>query len=84
MVLMTEHYFIFVHLGDCRAFLVRGGNIVHITEDHKPDMDAEKARIEAAGGFVARGRVCNCLAVSRAFGDHLFKEVKERPADQQV
>lgn len=36
-------------------------------------MDAEVARVEAAGGWVSDGRVCDVLAVSRAFGDHQFK-----------
>ena len=34
---------------------------------------AEKARVEAAGGWVTDGRVCDILAVSRAFGDRQFK-----------
>ena len=35
---------------------------------------AEIARVEAAGGWVADGRVCDVIAVSRAFGDMQFKE----------
>eukprot|EP00983_Pelagomonas_calceolata_P025404 797854-Pelagomonas_calceolata.AAC.2 len=33
----------------------------------------EVARVKAAGGWVYDGRVCNILAVSRAFGDWEFK-----------
>ena len=29
--------------------------------------------MEAAGGWIADGRVCDILAVSRAFGDREFK-----------
>lgn len=83
-VLLLPHHVVFCHVGDCRAFLVRNGQILHVTEDHKPDNTQEKTRIEAAGGFVARGRVCNCLAVSRALGDHLFKEARERGPEQQM
>ena len=36
-------------------------------------VDAETARVQAAGGWVADGRVCDVLAVSRAFGDREFK-----------
>lgn len=39
-----------------------------------PVVDAEIARVEAAGGWVADGRVCDVIAVSRAFGDLQFKE----------
>lgn len=31
------------------------------------------ARVKAAGGWIYDGRVCNILAVSRAFGDWEFK-----------
>ena len=36
-------------------------------------VEAEVARVEAAGGWVSDGRVCDVLAVSRAFGDRQFK-----------
>lgn len=39
-----------------------------------PVVEAEIARVEAAGGWVADGRVCDVIAVSRAFGDSQFKE----------
>jgi hypothetical protein len=38
-----------------------------------PQVATETARIKAAGGWVYDGRVCNVLAVSRAFGDWEFK-----------
>lgn len=47
-----------------------------LTRDHHPGREDEKARIEAAGGFVTqRGvpRVNGILAVSRAIGDVYFK-----------
>ncbi len=33
----------------------------------------EIERVESAGGWIVDGRVCNILAVSRAFGDPEFK-----------
>lgn len=57
------------NVGDCRAVLCRGGDAVVITSDHTPSVPSEAARVEAAGGFVSRGRVNGILGVSRSFGD---------------
>ncbi len=43
-------------------------------QDHKATDAVEKARIEAAGGFVTRKRVMGVLAVARAFGDFVLKK----------
>jgi len=59
--------------GDTRLCLVRNGKIVYLTEEHKPENEAEKSRILKAGGtvsFVSNAwRVNDSLAVSRSFGD---------------
>jgi serine/threonine protein phosphatase PrpC len=47
-------------------------HVVRVTRDHKPDDVEETARVKQAGGFVARGRVCAVLAVSRALGDRFL------------
>ena len=36
-------------------------------------VEAEIARVKSIGGWVSDGRVCDVLAVSRAFGDPQFK-----------
>ena len=41
--------------------------------DHKPDLDSEKKRIKAAGGFVKDNRVKGSLNLSRSFGDLIYK-----------
>lgn len=61
------------HVGDCRAVLSRDGQAIQLTEDHKPSLRSEKARIESAGGWVQNGRVNGGLGVSRSFGDIQFK-----------
>lgn len=61
--------------GDSRAVLCRaGGAAEDMSVDHKPTLEREKARIIAAGGFVADGRVKGSLALSRAIGDMEFKQ----------
>ena len=48
-----------------------------LSEDHKPNRQDERARIEDAGGVVVWAgtwRVGGVLAVSRAFGDRLLKK----------
>jgi len=54
--------------------------------DHKPNMPSERARIEAAGGFVSSdepARLDGNLAVSRALGDFEYKMDKLAPCSQQ-
>ena len=61
--------------GDSRAVLCRAEGISEdLSVDHKPTLETEKARILAAGGFVADGRVKGSLALSRAIGDLEFKQ----------
>jgi len=70
--------------GDSRAVLCRAGVAQDLSMDHKPTLDGEKARIIAAGGFVADGRVKGSLALSRAIGDMEFKQSSNLPAEQQM
>jgi serine/threonine protein phosphatase PrpC len=56
-------------------------HVVRVTRDHKPDDAEETARVTRAGGFVARGRVCAVLAVSRALGDRFLVPYLSSTAD---
>mmetsp|Transcript_6138 Transcript_6138/g.8039 ORF Transcript_6138/g.8039 Transcript_6138/m.8039 type:complete len:370 (-) Transcript_6138:1218-2327(-) len=89
-VLLEEGKIWSANIGDSRAVLCRNGQAFDLTKDHKPNLPAEKARIEALGGSVqwygylgpdrqpvpgmGAYRVNGNLAVSRALGDKL-----ERP-----
>ena len=39
------------HAGDSRAVLCRGGSALRLTEDHKPNLPAERERVESAGAL---------------------------------
>jgi serine/threonine protein phosphatase PrpC len=65
------------NLGDSRAVLCQGGQVLYSTADHKPDNPSERARILRAGGHVQAGRVNGVLAVSRAFGDWDLKKTPD-------
>ncbi|POM66075.1 Hypothetical protein PHPALM_18124 [Phytophthora palmivora] len=84
-VLLFEDVLYSLNVGDSRAVLCRGGEVVELTRDHKPNDPQERARIESLGGRVqwygyvdAQGepiepygayRVNGNLAVARAIGD---------------
>ena len=67
--------------GDSRCVLCDvDGRAVALSHDHKPSDAGEKARIEAAGGWLAEPqqpgampRVCGNLNLSRSIGDLKFK-----------
>lgn len=65
--------------GDSRVVLECNGKACFATDDHKPDREDEKARIEKAGGVVWFHGVwrVNGLAVSRSIGDKKAKTGKE-------
>ena len=64
-----------VNLGDSRTAVLCAatGQLLCLTEDHSPTRADERRRIEAAGGFVANGRVGGTLAMSRSLGDRELK-----------
>ena len=69
---------IVANVGDSRAVLSRGGVAFSLSKDQTATREDEQARIEAAGGWVNKGRLNGVLAVSRAFGDVEHKTLKEK------
>jgi len=62
------------NVGDSRGVLCEGAKAIALSRDHKPDVEEERKRIEAAGGEVKNGRIHGKLAVSRGFGDLPYKD----------
>lgn len=61
--------------GDSRCILSRKGVAVDMSVDHKPEDEEESKRIKEAGGEVtSEGRVNGGLNLSRALGDHAYKQ----------
>ncbi|KAG8389303.1 hypothetical protein BUALT_Bualt02G0215400 [Buddleja alternifolia] len=88
-VLLIKGQFLIANIGDSKTVLcsqkihshyAEGASseiyVEELTRDHHPDREDEKARIEAAGGFVRLWgvpRVNGILAVSRSIGDVYLK-----------
>jgi protein phosphatase 2C family protein 2/3 len=54
--------------------LFSNGTVQALSEDHKPQLEAEKRRIISSGAFVSgNNRVNGVLACSRSLGDFMFK-----------
>lgn len=79
---------IVANIGDSRGLLCRSGELVSLSEDHKPEDPAEEARIVAAGGHVALVGPCHRvdgwgLNLSRALGDFHYKNRSDLPVGEQ-
>ena len=78
VVLISPTHIFCANAGDSRSVLARSSGdpaakCFALSDDHKPDNLEEKARIEAAGGFVEENRVNGSLNLSRSLGDFEYK-----------
>jgi protein phosphatase 1L len=75
--------FLAANAGDVRIVIGDGPGALSLTVDHKPELPAERARIEALGGRVVSydvPRVQGLLSMSRSLGDaHLKPFVTAEP-----
>lgn len=83
VVLLRRDKIIVANVGDSRAVLSRQGQPIDLSTEHRVTGNSkvtisEIARVESTGGWIDDGRVCDVIAVSRAFGDSQFKEPEGR------
>ncbi|CAD8064287.1 unnamed protein product [Paramecium primaurelia] len=74
IILITKDSIYCANIGDSRSVGIQKGKAIIMSFDHKPNHAKERSRICQAGGFVADGRVCGSLSLSRAFGDYQYKD----------
>ena len=81
---LAKHVVTCANSGDSRCVLSVAGKPVALSTDHKPELDSESSRIEAAGGYIANGRVNGNLNLTRSLGDHEYKGDKALPPEKQI
>ncbi|KAF7250172.1 hypothetical protein EG68_08756 [Paragonimus skrjabini miyazakii] len=84
VVLLRNNILYCGNAGDSRAVCSRRGVADLLSTDHKPTLRGEKERILAAGGWVDANRVNGNLALSRAFGDFVFKRNPRQSPENQI
>lgn len=85
VALIKENELYVANVGDSRCVVSRDGKAIEMSLDHKPEDDPEAARIIKAGGRVtADGRVNGGLNLSRAIGDHGYKQSKNLTPEEQM
>jgi len=70
--------------GDSRCVISRNGQAYNLSRDHKPELEAERERIQSAGGYIKMGHVNGSLNLSRAIGDMELKQNKFLSPDKQI
>ncbi|XP_015431164.1 PREDICTED: probable protein phosphatase 2C T23F11.1 [Dufourea novaeangliae] len=83
-LLIKDNILYSANAGDSRAVASIEGYAIPLSRDHKPTLEDERERIEAAGGWVAFNRVNGQLALSRALGDFMFKRNERKSPQEQI
>jgi protein phosphatase 1G len=85
VALLRDNHLYVANAGDSRCVVCREGKAIDMSEDHKPEDESERKRIEKAGGRVTGdGRINNGLNLSRAIGDHSYKKNDKLDLSEQM
>jgi len=79
-----KHVITCANSGDSRCIVCEAGKAKRLSEDHKPQLESEAARIKAAGGRITNGRVNGNLNLTRTLGDHEYKKNKKLKPEEQI
>lgn len=83
-LLVSPEEIIVANSGDSRCVLCKSGLAIDLSEDHKPELELERARVEFAGGYVEDNRVNGILSLTRSLGDFHYKKNKELSIHEQL
>lgn len=85
VALLKENELYVANAGDSRCIICREGKAIDMSIDHKPEDTPEHERITKAGGKVSNdGRINGGLNLSRAIGDHSYKQNKNLGPKEQM
>ncbi|CAB3242376.1 unnamed protein product [Arctia plantaginis] len=85
VALLRESELYVANAGDSRCIICREGKAIDMSIDHKPEDTPELDRITKAGGKVSNdGRINGGLNLSRAIGDHSYKQNKDLGPKEQM
>lgn len=85
VALMVKNELYVANSGDSRCIIYSGEQAIALSEDHKPELEHERARIQKAGGFITDGRINGNLNLSRAIGDLEYKKNTDlKPGEQLI
>jgi len=82
--LIVKNQIFCANAGDSRCVLMSKGTAIALSEDHKPDLETERSRIQKAGGYVVDGRINGNLNLSRAIGDLEYKKNTDMKVSEQL
>ncbi|CAN6233732.1 unnamed protein product [Urochloa humidicola] len=68
IALIRNRQLVVANAGDSRCLISRNGQAYSLSRDHKPELEAERERIQSVGGYIQMGRVNGTLNLSRAIG----------------
>ena len=82
-IIYNNEDFYFANSGDSRSLLLKRGESIKMSIDHKPELPNEFSRIKKAGLTINEGRVNGMLNLSRSIGDFQFKLRKDLKQEEQ-
>jgi Serine/threonine protein phosphatase len=84
VALLVKNELYVANAGDSRCVLLSKGQAIAMSEDHKPELDQERDRIQKAGGYIVDGRINGNLNLSRAIGDLEYKKNTDIKVHEQL